>query len=324
MVLEACYSGSFLQELAAENRVVIISSDSDQLAVLAGASNQSFSHGFWPRLAKTGQLLDPFIDDSLAIANNTVDNYNGFQQSLLDADSNGVYNCQDRSQLSGFCLGQCKQFADDAPVISSVGPEITLNGELEVALGVQVSERLNPLERVWVSVQRPDYAFPEDVAISDLPVLELSCNADQFCQVNYPNFDRSGDSRFHFHAEDSQGQRARSKTLLIEQTQDSGESTRVNAVYLPGSGLLTIDDVQVQDQHYSANLQLLDAPGLVFKLLDAQEMSQQSHDFPALYDIFSLELTLPGVVVGNEVYDAVLINQGGFRFAVDFEQTIKC
>ncbi len=39
---------------------------------------------------------------------------------------------------------------------------------------------------------------------------------------------------------------------------------------------------------------------------------------------FSLELTLPGVVVGNEVYDAVLINQGGFRFAVDFEQTIKC
>ncbi|MEQ1637700.1 MAG: hypothetical protein ABL903_13525 [Methylococcales bacterium] len=88
-----------------------------------------------------------------------------------------------------------------------------------------------------------------------------------------------------------------------------------NAVYDPVTQIATIQDVQVQDQHYGVQLQL--QPNNTFKLLGAQAATLPLKGQPAQYNVQNLNLLIPRIQVSGKYYTARLQNIGDYTFRLD-------
>lgn len=94
----------------------------------------------------------------------------------------------------------------------------------------------------------------------------------------------------------------------------SALTDEANASYDAARQLVTIQDVQVQDQHYWIQLQW--QPNNTFQLVNP-EITKALKSQPAQYDLQKLTLLVPRIQVSGKYYRAVLQNIGNYTFRLD-------
>ncbi len=104
--------------------------------------------------------------------------------------------------------------------------------------------------------------------------------------------------------------------------------TPENAIYDTNYRIVTIQDVQIQNEHYQLQLSQMPNSNL-WELKSAQLLSEPRHKQPGFYDPMTMILTLPTVRVQNwaifdrDLYQAALTNIGNYVFRLDLAKELN-
>ena len=123
IILDSCYSGSFIDELAGvDNRIIITSSD-DSTSTWNTEYN-SFADTFLRSLRRGKNLHQAFLDaDDMIFGNPKLFRQ---QKPWLDDDNDGQYSSRDGTRAATVYLGEEGIQAAPPPTINQVHPRITL------------------------------------------------------------------------------------------------------------------------------------------------------------------------------------------------------
>lgn len=216
VLLEACYSGSFIenpQSLSGPGRVVVASTGANRLAYTS-SDGALFSDHFIGGLGQGKSIFNSFEAATWA-----VHSVRPGQTPWLDADGDGVPNSSSDATIAaqrGF------NYAGSLP------PEVwppyvetaTLPSGVNEGTGViqAVVRDDENVKRVWAVVYAPSYTPPtdsEELVKEVLPTLVLLPQGQNNFAATYTGFDEKGLYRIVIYAEDDEGLEARPLALEI-------------------------------------------------------------------------------------------------------------
>ncbi|MBN1890915.1 MAG: right-handed parallel beta-helix repeat-containing protein, partial [Thermoflexales bacterium] len=210
VILEACHSGSFINEfpqaISTPGRVVIASTGAWPVAY-ASASGAAFSDAFVAALGRGMSLHSSFAEARWSLQQAHPD-----QTPWLDDNGNGVPNELEDGQvaaLRGFAYAGTFDDVEWPPYIiwASVDqPSSLIQAEVQVASGRVISE-------VWALLYAPSYQPPEtseEMEVEDVPRVTLTDpDGDGVYDAVTGEFVEQGDYRVVVYATDSSGLGAR-------------------------------------------------------------------------------------------------------------------
>ncbi|HXF60243.1 MAG TPA: fibronectin type III domain-containing protein, partial [Caldilineaceae bacterium] len=209
IVIEACQSGSFLDNLegdaqnplnslARQGRVVVTSTGRVNNAY-ASADGAYFSDAFFSCLADSGNLKTCFDEGMDAVTLAGVD-----QTPWLDDNADGVFSNGDGSVAAARSVTSF--FSSVRPQITSTS--IAFDGSSGL-LRAQVAPGAESIRLVWAAVYPPSFQEPDAVTLNlNVPVVRLEpvAGSPGRYEFNYINgFSEQGDYRIIFYAQDRLG-----------------------------------------------------------------------------------------------------------------------
>ncbi len=207
IILDACYSGSFLDDLAGvENRIVVTSADDANQAW--NTEYTSFTDKFIVTLRRGQTLKDAFI-----VAEDTIigePSLFGDQRPWLDDDQDGVYSTRDGSRAAQVYLGKEGIAAAPPPEITQVHGRIELpEHETTTTLWVKVALNPDAIRRVTAVLMPPELSvktYEGENTFFGKQEVELIYNlAQNRYEANYTEFRSAGTWRIFYQAQDMQG-----------------------------------------------------------------------------------------------------------------------
>ncbi len=239
IIIEACYSGSFIdrlqetqapwQSVSKPGRVVITSTSADKNAN-AFEEGALFSDYFLTGL-ETGQSLFNSFEAALEVVNTFVEQHpDKPQEPWLDDNGNGAYNTQDGKVAATKWLFKPTYSDDDLfqpaypPQIFEARPPDTItqgSGIIKAKTLAQAED--SSLERVWAIIYPPSYEPPEPsnemAHITGVPSVEFTPdpNSDQenWYEATYTDFTEVGVYYIVVQAKDSDGYYAMPKRIAV-------------------------------------------------------------------------------------------------------------
>jgi len=152
LIYDACYSGSFIESLKSDNRLIITSTKADEEATLSGSGTISFSYYFWTYIS---QGLS--IEESYEKAKNAMKYHP--QNACIEPETN----------IDSKYIGNGIKINTSAPVISINDCQIDPIGYTITISGITVEDP-EGIKSVWATVIPPDYKNTEfSKTIKDLP-----------------------------------------------------------------------------------------------------------------------------------------------------------
>ncbi|MEO5334109.1 MAG: hypothetical protein H7839_19020 [Magnetococcus sp. YQC-5] len=175
LIMDACYSGSFVRDLIPSkgmSRIVIASTDTQELAYFASDGDLSFSSLFWKYTLMGASIRDSFAA-SVQMTRAATRNQ---QNPIMDADSDGVYiPSKDTALVSNLYLGTPFFTAAIFPEINDSIPDSYMEEKgAGLTLWVQLMQDVTKIDRVWGVVVPPGTGNNSTEPITDLPILTLS------------------------------------------------------------------------------------------------------------------------------------------------------
>ncbi|MCP4642741.1 MAG: hypothetical protein GY851_20005, partial [bacterium] len=147
VVVDACYCGSFIDDLSSPGRIVIASAAADEEARFQ--RSVSFSDYFWTRV---------FAGDTVQAAFDVGVEGMALQTPMLDDNGNGTANdATDGAVASVTHIGTGTQNTFNAPVISAAVGDHTLTGTATTTLWADVTDT-DGVASVWAVILPPDAA----------------------------------------------------------------------------------------------------------------------------------------------------------------------
>jgi hypothetical protein len=212
IVIEACFSGSFIDELSKDGRVVIASTGA---WTLARASNDgaNFSDAFIDGLDQGMSLLGAFSEgaDAAKVAFPA-------QVAGLDDDGDGQPNDQDDGQQAaqrGFSYAGTLATESWPPYIRQAEIRDLQDGTGQIWAEVKDDEDVR-----WVTavIYPPSYQTTggEESMVDSPPPVTLLESGNDWYNVTYPSFDEKGIYRIVLYAEDDTGLRSRPQVLTVQ------------------------------------------------------------------------------------------------------------
>ncbi|MBF0257692.1 MAG: hypothetical protein HQK62_02455 [Desulfamplus sp.] len=209
IILDTCYSGSFLDELAGSpNRIVMTSTDGITSAWNVEVAN--FSEKLIRQL-RSGYTLKQAFDSATDIIKSNETLF-GNQSPQLDDNGDGVYNAVDGIQSSITYIVRDGVQAANPPVITGVHPVMYIpEGKPDGILWLKTSPSgENQIKMVKAVLMPPDFTSAEysgDETRFSETVLELKYNGalDQY-EVRYENFRQKGTWRIAYQVQGLDGQ----------------------------------------------------------------------------------------------------------------------
>ena len=200
-VLEACYSGSFLDALQLEQgagfeRTLLTSSAASQVSILGNNGCTSFSHRFWESLYEQGELVRAFTEASDMMA--------GFGQTpWLDGNCDGLPNTAADSARETV-VGRGYNFQSPLkPFVSCTSPDRVLRNTKSALLWAKTVST-NPVSRVWAEIIPPGYD-PLAPDAPPLPTVELTWSESRRrYEGSYGQFIKRGTYHVALYARDNQ------------------------------------------------------------------------------------------------------------------------
>jgi hypothetical protein len=220
VIIEACYSGSFVSQLQCEGqqeRIIITSSKYNELSNMPNEGRLSFSRFFWNYTASSDTILTAFnksTDDLNVCLQNP-------QHPQLDANGNGIPNedPDDGDLVAGLYIGFQGVTAALRPHVGSVSLSegADLHGSRSATIIAEYVVSADDIAHIWATIYPPGFT-PDDpnYPIIDLPTIELLKNGDRY-EGTYSNFRRSGIYTITVCAEDISGLVSDPKTITVRQ-----------------------------------------------------------------------------------------------------------
>ncbi|MEM9533307.1 MAG: C13 family peptidase [Pseudomonadota bacterium] len=203
VIYDACESGSFMDNLAGPNRLVITSSSPGEVAYFVSGGTMSFSNVFWTQVFNGENVEEAFV----TARDNTVSAFPS-QNALIDADGDGTANEADDLQLArAQLIGRGASNALDRPVLGDVSAPAVLASGSEASISVANVFDNNGIGRVWAVVRPPGFQpGSSDNPVAELPLIELSpAPTVGTYEATSQGFNESGTYRLTVYAQDRDG-----------------------------------------------------------------------------------------------------------------------
>lgn len=182
-----------------------------------------------------------------------------------------------------------------------------------LALIGEPSDR-DPIPQPVIPVSIPgDVDLDGDVDRIDVALILLAAQNNEPLQPENARFDVNGDGIID-RADASLAKALCTLRLCNIPTDAPATALNVATVYDEKTGMLSLNDIQVHDQHYRAQLQLQDEALFV---LATVQLDKSRYVSPARYDVESALLEIPAVFTNGKFYKAVLRNIGDFKFRLE-------
>ncbi len=214
VVIEACYSGSFIegaQRISKAGRLIITSTNAQNVAY-ASSKGAQFSDRFLTSLREGYGFSNSFWD-----AQYSVRRLNALQEPWIDANGNGVPNeTADGADANTHSADNQQQPADLwAPFIATAqGPTAIVDNKGLLRAEVRDNKGV---KRVWAAIYSPGYNPPtnvEELVAEDVPTIDLTALGNHQFSAEYDQFNADGLYRIALYAEDNDGLKA--KFTLLE------------------------------------------------------------------------------------------------------------
>jgi hypothetical protein len=206
VIIEACYSGSFIdlaQTVSRPGRVVIASTGAMNLA-WASENGALFSDHFLSALEQNQSLFGSFQSARWAVQSSQP-----FQTPWLDDDGDGIPNEWDEGQEAqrrGFAYAGTLEGEEWPPyIVQASGPVSVTQGRGVIRANVLDDEHV---QRVWTVIYAPSYRPPEtgeELVSEALPTIVLLNQGSGWYAATYTGFDEIGVYRVVVYAEDDGG-----------------------------------------------------------------------------------------------------------------------
>jgi PKD repeat protein len=209
IIIDTCYSGSFLDELAGvENRVVVTSADDRHQAWQIEL--RSFADKFLRLLEHGSHVLEAFREaEDMILEEHTLFNE---QRPWLDDNGDGQYLNNDGALAANIYIGGQGISQAPPPVITQVSPRSTLHENVSTAkLWVKTSSSgsSSNIYKVQAVLVNPNYVLSDyqgEATDFSRIELELKYNPDQDrYEVDYDGFCTAGTWRILYQAQDTDG-----------------------------------------------------------------------------------------------------------------------
>ena len=305
-IYDACLSGSFIPLLASHDRerILIASAAEDQYAYFTSMGLISFSYFFWGQVMNGAGVYNAFC-----LSKNAVEyTYNDKQQPLLDDNNNGVGNDYGDGYLSGtITIGNGVQTGGALPVIGSISPAKTLNGETSAVIYVDKVTDSEGIQRVWAVITPPGYdpGNPETPVVT-LPELEMSpTGEDGRYEGTYNDFTLNGHYSVTVYAKNDSGSISVPLKTAVEQ-----KDGRNHAVFYSSTARIFIPCLSCMESCFSLNLDYHPIPsdpdGIYFCLdMDSLNTGIICKDDCSVLDA-ALNIIIPEIAVMDAHYMAEL------------------
>ena len=206
IILDFCYSGSYLDELAYTNgpsrRIVISSTASNELTYFVADGRISFSEFFFNGVLQGRSLLGAY-----ELARDAMEVYT--QHAWLDDTQDGVYQPgMDGVVASNRTIGASFIVGKDFPIIGSVLGNQSLSDGSSAQLWAANIDSFYELERVWCTILPPGYVADTN---SGIPVVEVTTRdltnslvSGRF-ETEFDGFTEQGQYTISYYAQDIWG-----------------------------------------------------------------------------------------------------------------------
>ena len=218
VIIEACYSGSFIksvQRISKPGRLIIASTSADTVAY-ASTSGAYFSDQFVTSL-RQGYSLHNSFRAAYAVS---LELTRLLQEPWLDGNGNGIPNePEDVALASKRGLGYAEKNTSDswAPFIASAqGPNQIVDRRGAIVAEVRDNKRVR---RVWAVIYPPSYRPPtnsKELVPENLPMIILPAQGKDNFGSEYPGFDETGVYRIAIYAEDDDGLTSLPKVISVQ------------------------------------------------------------------------------------------------------------
>ena len=206
VILDFCYSGSYLDELDYESkplrRIVISSTAANELAYFVADGRISFSEFFFNGVLQGRSLLGAYN-----LARDAMDVYK--QHAWIDDTQDGVYQPGiDGVVAANEYIGASFDGGKNLPIIGSVLGNQSLSDRSSVRLWAENIDSFYDLERVWCTILPPGYAADTN---SGVPVVEVTTRdlmQDPLTgryETEFEGFTEQGQYTISYYAEDIWG-----------------------------------------------------------------------------------------------------------------------
>ncbi|MBX3012891.1 MAG: hypothetical protein KF832_15355 [Caldilineaceae bacterium] len=221
VIIEACYSGSFIegvQRVSKPGRLIIASTTAATVAY-ASSAGAYFSDQLVASLHQ-GYSLHNSFRAAYAVSRELTRLQ---QEPWLDGNGNGIPNeAEDVALASQRGPGYADTNNNDswAPyVVSAQGPNIITDRRGAITAEVRDNKRVR---RVWAVIYPPSYRPPtnsQELIPETLPTIVLQLQSTNTFGSEYPGFDESGLYRIAVYAEDDDGLVALPKIITVQNGQ---------------------------------------------------------------------------------------------------------
>jgi sugar lactone lactonase YvrE len=154
IIYDACYSGSFVQLLKAENRIIITSAATNERAYFDDKGSLSFSNYFWTHVFNGLDMEESFNQAAGAV--NYMHHVETVQKQTpwLEANGDGCVNKgADFQQVKDVFIGNGTYIHKDAPLIEAVSPAQTLIDTNSAVIYAEVDN--DNIARAWAIIRSP-------------------------------------------------------------------------------------------------------------------------------------------------------------------------
>lgn len=216
VVLEACRSGSFLDDIkppVGKNRVNIASAQPTEPAHFLFNGAGSFSQYFWRRILKGASIGDAFSHAARALKS-----VGKGQQPAIDDDGSGGTTKADGALARRSWLGTPVVFGADDPIINADTGDKQLAGTSSTAIGISQVVTTGTIAKAWAAVVPPNFSAGALCAEgSAVPVYDLEAKPDGSYELTVPFYEQ-GVHKVAAYVQDSEGDISLPAEFTVEQT----------------------------------------------------------------------------------------------------------
>jgi hypothetical protein len=215
VIMEACHSGSFVDTLSEEGRVVIASTAMHAVAYASDAGAE-FSDAFLSGLGRGLSLYNSFEEARWAAETAHPD-----QTPWLDDDGDGIWDRSadgEEAARRGFAYKGTFPEEKWPPYVVWAQVAEVEDGDGVIEAEVRDDQAVN---FVWAMVYKPSYTPPdpgetEEMPKLDLPTVQLQPQGNDLFSAIYEGFDEIGEYRLVIYAADGEGLEGRPKELTVQ------------------------------------------------------------------------------------------------------------
>ena len=194
VIMDACQSGSFMDDLQGNNRIIITSSSEEQQAKFLNQGTISFSHFFWSYIFSGASL-----DDAFSRAGEAVNFVISDQTPLKTGDTRDVY-------IGNATKGMLGEVPGIAGEVGSFPDELTIETSAVLSVDGVRDPDGDLITRVWAVIWPPDYETgSEEDPLLSLPTVDLQPVGENSYAAPYSEFHAIGAYQVAVYAMDDQG-----------------------------------------------------------------------------------------------------------------------